>query len=321
MLLREQRSEIVSSILKEQWEKNYLANKRWILARDDPMRDATEGRYPPQGPCLVVGAGPSVNKNLADIDRSLYTIIACDKITPKLIARDIVPDFICALNAAHTDVKEWLKPANMQGVDLIVPCGVNPEAYEDWNGGLLFINAVTSSGLHERVKAECGYRDVVIGSNAGTFAYTMAVYLGYNPIAYMGLDFSFLAREEVMRKYFKPEQIEIFGETIKFLRPEAGYNILEMTDINGDVRYLDLGWFDMAQAFQEKARDYAQFFGIRTINCTEGGINYSPYCGSMTLKTFNEKLKGGEIELPDNGRRDAWDSPGEGADSEKHGDG
>ena len=309
MLLREQRSEIVSSILKEQWEKNYLANKRWILGRDDPMRDATEGRYAPQGPCLVVGAGPSVMKNLADIDRSLYTIIACDKITPKLIARSIVPDFICALNAAHTDVKEWLKPANMQGVGLIVPCGVNPEAYEDWNGGLLFVNAVTSSGLHERVKAECGYRDIVIGSNAGTFAYTMAVFLGYNPIAYMGLDFSFLTKEQVLAKYD-------FNEY-----DPPSYNVLEMTDINGDVRWLDLGWFDMAQAFQEKARDYVQFFGIRTINCTEGGINYSPYCGSMTLKTFNEKLKGGEIELPDNGRRDAWDSPGEGADSEKHGDG
>lgn len=248
-------------------------------------------------------------KNLADIDRSLYTIIACDKITPKLIARSIVPDFICALNAAHTDVKEWLKPANMQGVGLIVPCGVNPEAYEDWNGGLLFVNAVTSSGLHERVKAECGYRDIVIGSNAGTFAYTMAVFLGYNPIAYMGLDFSFLTKEQVLAKYD-------FNEY-----DPPSYNVLEMTDINGDVRWLDLGWFDMAQAFQEKARDYVQFFGIRTINCTEGGINYSPYCGSMTLKTFNEKLKGGEIELPDNGRRDAWDSPGEGADSEKHGDG
>lgn len=305
MLLREQRSEIVSSILKEQWEKNYLANKRWILGRDDPMRDATEGRYPPQGPCLVIGAGPSVMKNLANIDRSLYTIIACDKITPKLIARGIVPDFICALNAAHTDVKEWLKPANMQGVDLIVPCGVNPEAYEDWNGGLLFVNAVTSSGLHERVKAECGYRDVVIGSNAGTFTYTMAVFLGYNPIAYMGLDFSFLTKEQVLAKY-------AFNEY-----DPPSYNVLEMTDINGDVRWLDLGWFDMAQAFQEKVRDYAQFFGIRTINCTEGGINYSPYCGSMTLKTFNEKLKGGEIDLPDNGRRDAWDRPGEGADCEE----
>lgn len=283
---------MVNSLLREQWEQNYLANKRWIVARDDAMRNAVEGRYEKQGPALVVGAGPSISKNISDIDDSLYIIYACDKMVPRLAERGIMPNTICALNAAKTDVRKWIEPANKRGTRLIVPCGVHPETYEGWEGELIFINAVTPSGLHERVKNECSYRDVIIGSNVGTFCYTMAVYFGHNPIAYAGLDFCFAQREDVMNKY----------------QGGKWYNIIEIADINGNTRWLDLAWWDMAGAFQEKARDYQQFYGVRTINCTEGGINYTQYVGKMELKEFNLMIKEGRDEVSDNGCGDARDS-------------
>lgn len=309
MLLREQRSDVVAELLKKEWEENYVQNKRWILARDNALARAIEKGGRDKGPAMVVGAGPSVNKNLKDLDHELYTIYAADKMCPRLVDMGIYPEVVCALNAAHTDVAKWLEPANKRGVKLIVPCGVNPEAHEAWEGEVIFVNAVTPTGLHERVQAECHYSPVVIGSNVGTMCYTMATHFGHNPIAYIGLDFSFLTRDEVMKKYitgytdgveleYEPGSLGIQPKSTKPCKIpiySKQYHIIEMTDINDEVRWLDIGWWDMSQAFQEKVRDFKQFYGVRTINCTEGGINYSDYCGAMTLKEFNEKLRAGDL--------------------------
>jgi hypothetical protein len=106
----------------------------------------------------------------------------------------------------------------------------------------------------------------------------MCGHWGANPIAYIGLDFSFLTRNEIMLRYDAEEY-----------DPKA-YNVLEMTDINGDIRFLDLGWFDMAEAFQERVRAMQDWYGTTTVNCTEGGINYSDSVRAMTLKEFNKAI-------------------------------
>ncbi len=272
MMLREQRSLQVAEILGKVWEQNYVQNKVDIKKslRDSP---AVNG-----DPLLVIGAGPSLEKNLGLIDPNLYNIAACDKVCPRLAKLGITPDLIFALNSEPTDVVNWIEPFNCSMAELVVPCGVHPDTYSKWNGAIRFINAVTSTGLHHRVSHETGLMPVSIGSNVGTFAYTMCGHWGANPIAYIGLDFSFLTRNEIMLRYDAEEY-----------DPKA-YNVLEMTDINGDIRFLDLGWFDMAEAFQERVRAMQDWYGTTTVNCTEGGINYSDSVKVMSLKEFNDAI-------------------------------
>jgi len=269
MILREQRSEKVAEILGDIWEENYIENR--------PLIEKMEGKGVKSGymgtPALVVGAGPSLEKNIDDIASfGNYTIIACDKCCARLNEEGICPQYVVALNAEKTDVRKWLEPVNEKKVTLVAPCGVHPDTFVDWVGEIIFINAFTPTGLHDRIYSEIGIGPMSIGSNAGTFAYTLAYMNSYNPIAYIGMDFSFLRRSDIMD-----------------VQDTTQYNIVEMTDINNEVRYLTLGWFDMAQAFQERV-DIANSFNIETYNCTEGGINYSQYVRVKTLKEFNEMI-------------------------------
>lgn len=290
MLLREQRSLQVGEILEKVWEQNYVRNKAKI-------RESSQGSPAVNGdPMLVIGAGPSLRKNLELIEPSLYNIAACDKVCPRLARMGIIPDLIFALNSEPTDVAKWIEPFNDSFAELVLPCGVHPDTYSKWKGAIRFVNAVTSTGLHHRVSHEMGLMPVSIGSNVGTFAYTMVAHWGANPIAYVGMDFSFESRYEVIRKYLPPEKQKEWDSS-DFLQAHehetakgVQYNVLEMTDINGDVRYLDLGWFDMAEAFQERVGAMRDWYGTTTINCTEGGINYSDSVLVMSLKEFNVEI-------------------------------
>lgn len=264
-------SEAVAEILHSLWEKNYVAN-RARMKETEPFQYRAVA---PFKPAMCVGAGPSLQGNVRYLDDDAYTVIACDKAVPALRKKGYVVDYVVALNAAHTDVASWLEPANDGETTLVCPAGVNPEAWQGWKGPVTFVNAVTSSGLHERVQAELGHLPVLIGSNAGTFAYTMAYCMGFNPIAYCAMDFSFVRKSDVKARVSDDQ-----------------YNIVEMTDVRGQKRWLTLGWFYMADAFQDKVKD-ANMLGVTTVNCTEGGINYSDYCLRMSVTEFNNRLVNG----------------------------
>jgi hypothetical protein len=270
-MFQEQMSAKVAGLLRQQWEANYVANRDRIKATEEFQYRATNKHKP----VLCVGAGPSLRENLRHIDDSLYKIIACDKAVPALVRKGVTIDYIVAMNAAPTAVREWLEPANDGYPTLIVPCGVNPEAYQDWKGKLQFVNAVTSTGLHDRVTSELGLLPMVIGSNAGAFSYCMAWYMGFNPIAYCAMDFCFERKMDILRS------IE-----------DSNYNILEMNDVRRRKRWLTLGWFFMADAFQDRVKA-ANHQGVRTVNCTEGGINYSNYTERLSLVEYGRKLKEG----------------------------
>jgi len=275
MILRTQRSKIVNELLAKQWTDNYVANKKFIAELQDPILMTKFAKLGEFNPALCIGAGPSLAKNIDKVNQDFYTIIACDKVAPKLPEHGIVADYIVALNASPTEVVHWLDDVNDCATTLVIPIGVHPDTYSKWKGPIKFINAVTSSKLHERAYSELGYIPFTIGSNAGTFAYNVAAMTGHNPIGYIGMDFSFLQECEVLAKQDYPKR----------------FNVIKMTDVNDEIRYLDIGWFDMAQAFQEAAFRYGQWSGIKTFNCTEGGINYSEHVGQMTLSEFNRYLE------------------------------
>jgi len=288
MVIRAQRSELVGKALKETWEKNYEANKAFIKTTPPFMQMFAKSSD--CKPAVAVGAGPSLTKNIDKLDPKLYDIIACDKISGKLIERGITPTYIVALNAAHTSVKEWLEPAVNQSI-LVMPCSIHPEAYEGWRPELCrFINNMLQTGLHERITAELRLPPIVIGSNAGTMSYLLSGYTFHNPIAYIGMDFSFLARRDVLQR-----------------QDPRKYNVLEMTDLwkGEEVRFLDLGWWDMAMAFQEHVQIFGEWYGLETYNCTEGGVNYSQYVQSMSLENFNDMLLSRGKEKEEG--RSGWD--------------
>lgn len=267
---------MIGEQLRDQWEKNYLKNKPRIKqVIEEQVFTPSVAKPSDLRPALCVGAGPSLNKNIDQIDPFLYEIVACDKTVPRLWDKKMFPQYIVALNSVPTDVRKWLEPA-VNKSKLVVPCVVWPETLDGWDDEhILFINSENATGIHERIEAELGIPRLVIGSNAGTFAYIVACYSFHNPVAYVGMDFSFTSRAAVIDR-----------------QDPRRYTLVEMTDSNGDVRYLDIGWLDMADAFQTWVKFFQEWGGISTVNCTEGGINYSQYTEQMTLMQFNQRLLG-----------------------------
>lgn len=278
-LFRQQMQEVVVEVLRDIWEDNYSQNKKTIIKSSNfPSRKGQIDKA-----ALCIGAGPSFELNLQFIQPEFYDIVACDKVVPTLADKGIIPKYIVALNAQHTEVQDWLEPMydlcnreNACHPALVMPIGVYPSTYKSWSGELIFVNAMLPTYLHQRVKRELHMEPIIIGSNSGTFAYRTAFMFGYNPIGFIGMDFSFLTREEIMAR-----------------QDPDNYNIVEISDYMGAIRYTTLGWFDMAQAFQEFVTEARHLAGVTTVNCCEGGINLSESCHSMSLEDFNQELDWG----------------------------
>lgn len=277
MIIRKQRRDLVAERLRKVWESNYRDVKPFLL---NHPRFAPQMNKQPDRPAVCVGAGPSLDKNIKELRPELYDIFACDKVVPRLVELGKKPQYVVALNSEPTDVLKWLKPIwNDPQVTLIMPCVVWPGTWQGTRCKTIFINNVVATNLDKKIEEETGHPSTSIGSNAGTFAYLAACYTGHNPIAYVGMNFSFLTREEVMATQ-EPDD----------------YNVIEFFQ-NGERYWLTVGWLDMAEAFQENCRAMGGWFGIHSYNCTEGGINYSKYVNEMTLKDFNAMLTGeGEQE-------------------------
>lgn len=272
MIIRQQRREAVLERLRQVWEDNYTIAKPTLL-KVPPFAPLMSAAKDQRRPAVAVGAGPSLVQNVDDLNPELYDIVACDKVVPFLLEHGKKPKFVVALNSEPTNVKEWLRPILKDPeVTLIVPCVVWPETWIDADCNIIFLNNELGTGLHSRIFAETGHPPIAIGSNAGTFAYLSACYTAHNPVAYIGMNFSFWTKEEIL-VHQSPDD----------------YNLIEFYR-DGRHNWLTVGWLDMAEAFQEDARAMAQWFGIRTFNATEGGINYSKFVTETTLKDFNAML-------------------------------
>jgi len=257
--LHRRRNRIAAELLEEKWIANYEQNKAVlknprVVRLEDLATDALR--------VVVVGAGPSLQKQDLTVLPPGTHFLVCDKALPR-ISHEITPRAVTALNASSpkydgiSQVAWWWSASKCEGTVLIAPLTADPDTFSYWPGRICPINGALPIDLTDRIEQETGLPPYNCGSNVGVFAYLMAGRLGYREIILVGMDYSFRTREEVMAMF----------------KPEEPYMIFECTDIQKEVRWTTWGWFDSAITFFEYARFFARN-GIRTINCTEGGILY-----------------------------------------------
>jgi len=273
--LHRMRSRLAAGVLEEQWTVNYQVNKKY-LDKSVPFSSLTnvnDGAI-----AIVVGAGPSLSENLKGLvhfpDKDNVVFFCTDKAFPRMIDSG-VPNFVCALNAKspNKEVCDWWK-AGTAGSTLIMPITADPITLSGWLGRYCFINANLPITLTDTITDETGLNPLSSGSNVGVFSYLMAVRLGFTKVVLIGMDYSFETREEVVRKY----------------PPQEPYIIMEHRNQKGEVRWSSWDWFDSAVAFFEYARFYGKN-GIRTANCTEGGIVYDgEFVEAMTMEEAGRAL-------------------------------
>jgi hypothetical protein len=260
--LHRMRNRIAAELLEEQWRVNYQVNKKYLeKSRNVSLRSLT--CYDDQKIAVIVGAGPSLPYNLQDyvkhapIDRCVTFVT--DKAFPRVHAANIKSDHVLALNAKSPDgeVQGFWKRGETKDSTLVMPITADPATLEGWNGRTCLINGALPIDLTAQIEAETGLSAIPCGSNVGAFSYLLAGRLGFKTIVLIGMDYSFPSREQVVSKY----------------PPGEPYIIFEHRDARGRTRWSSWDWFDSAISFFEYAR-YLSRNGVRTINCTEGGIIY-----------------------------------------------
>lgn len=270
------RNRIASEVLEDQWKVNYLVNKKYLF-KCIPYNALT--CYEEDTVAVVVGAGPTLRKNLEHYD-SLAAMrchyFCTDKAFP-ILSKHVRPNYVTALNAKspNKEVKGWWAQAPTNESILIMPITADPVTHENWRGRKCFVNCDLPIELTQTIVEQTGLKAIPGGSNVGVFSYLMATRLGYKNIILLGMDYSFETREQVIRKY----------------SPGEPYIIFEHRDEKGNVRWSSWDWFDSAVAFFEYARHFRRT-GVRTINCTEGGIIYDgEFIEDMSLEEASNELR------------------------------
>lgn len=277
--LHRMRNRIVAEILEEQWKVNYAVNKKYL---DKSVSFSSLTNMDDQAVAIIVGAGPSLRENLNGLvhfpSRENVVFFCTDKAFPVMSASaGTEPNYVCALNAKspNKEVSEWWKQGRTTSRStLIMPITADPVTLVNWQGKYCLINTGLPIDLTDQIERETGLNPIPSGSNVGVFCYLKAARLGFTKIVLIGMDYSFEKREQVVTYY----------------APGEPYIIMEHRDSKGRIRWSSWDWFDSAVTFFE----YARFFGrngIRTVNCTEGGIVYDgEYIEAMTMKEAGNAL-------------------------------
>ncbi len=251
------------------WRDIWISQIRANHAVFGPFKDRSIGklfRKHHHSPIFVVGSGPSLKKNAAQLlKKDGIPVISCLHNFHYLEDLGVEVDYYVTLDAGpitieevseggKSDVDYWAKT---KGKKLLAYIGTHPNLLAKWQGEIYFFNCpIPSIEIENEINAIERFRVLVSsgGNVLGACLYIAKAFLGCNTTIFLGADFSFSYDEK------------FHGWDSKYDAKMGDY--IRMTDIYGNrtktwQSYANFkAWFDWVA--QQVPGEY--------INCTEGGI-------------------------------------------------
>lgn len=187
-------------------------------------------------PCVIVAAGPSLNKNIDDLKKikKRACIIACDTAMKPLLSHGIDPDFFLVVDAKKP--KMLLDYPGVERVPFVTTLSV-PHDIMDFHIGKKFFyycgeeifRKVVDSGFRDRnkpVPIDEGVSYLSTGGSVATSAFSLAKYMGSKTIILVGQDLAFTNNkshadgtfddkmEEVNNISYFPQVEDIYGNMV-----------------------------------------------------------------------------------------------------------
>jgi hypothetical protein len=188
----------------DQWIDQYRAN----AAKYGPFKDRSVGqlygKYKNM-PCIIAGSGPSLKNNahllkdrgpnmplvsclhnfhfMEDLEANVDLYVTLD-------AGEITIDEVCE-GGKHPPEHYWELTKNRT---LAAYCGTHPKLLEKWQGEILFYNCTIPSEKYIEAVEETDKFFTLVSNGGNVFGsclYLAKCFLGCNPIAFIGADFSF----------------------------------------------------------------------------------------------------------------------------------
>ena len=291
----EQIREVKSATLlrfNQVWQRNFLSNRDAI--EKNPGVIGLKNKFC-DIPCIVVGAGPSLDKNIKYLKKACgkAVILCCDAALKPLLSEDIVPNFVVVLDPQE-EIARFLSNVSQIGITLVVPTIVHPNILELWQGGnILFFNKFAPD-IPTLVEIQKMVPQVGILTPGGTVlsvTYDLAFQAGCNPILFVGQDLSY----PIKNSHSHGSDAAVKG--LKSIVERQKDSIVLETDINDQpIRTLksmsvSKQWFSWA--FTTWTRDNP----VVISNCSEAGI-LTDHCSLLTLNEAIYKFCKTKVNIP-----------------------
>ena len=290
----EQIREVKSATLlrfNQVWQRNFLRNQEVI--QKNPGVIALKNRFR-DIPCIVVGAGPSLDKNIRYLRKACEraVILCCDAALKPLLSHGIVPHFVLVLDPQE-EIARFLSNVPQKGITLVVPTIVHPNILELWKEEILFFNkfAPDIPTLVEIQKMVPQIGILTPGGTVLSVTYDLAFQAGCNPILFAGQDLSY------PKKNSHSHGTEAGGKGLKSTVEKQKDSIILEKDMNNkQLRTLksmsvSKQWFSWA--FTTWKRDNP----VSVSNCSEAGI-LTDHCSLLTLNEAIYRFCKTKVNIP-----------------------
>ena len=256
------------------WFNNLIRNTRDILHA--PGVKELFGKFAGL-PAVIVCAGPSLSDQIALLKKNSQcaVIIAVDTIYKTLLRHGIIPDFVVGVDPQKINSRylENIPEEFKKNTCFIFEPSICNQAIREYPGRIFFFDTI-----FPYYKFLCRYKgsagEINMGGSVATTAWDIAMMLGFNPLAFTGLDLSY-SRDT----YHVPGTMyeEMWFSSITRLRTFEMmiYKLLDyaslqkITDLNGNPAFMDAKFIMFKQWFEEKIRELPAERKI--YNCTGGG--------------------------------------------------
>ena len=240
--------ERVLMAVRQKWFSNYEANRKKYLGF--PGLDT----LPLVNSAIVVGAGPTLKRNIDQLEGVKAPVIVADKVF-RAVSRYVKPTVVVVVNTENPHIGEWLM-ADSTDVILVAPITADPRTFENWHGSVVFVNPDnTCPELTNLVQTETGLIPTYRGENVGMFGLITAITMGAKHVALLGMNYAFEEEEDAL---------EATRDT----------HVVKIRSYTGEWCYTVLDWIDSRRILIEFCESMAGQCTV--VNCSEGGILAQP---------------------------------------------
>lgn len=249
------------------WEENVFMNLSLFLKNRgiQPLKGMLRNQ-----PVIIVSAGPSLKKNINHLKgiKGKAVIIAIDAVIKKLLAKDIIPDFVMVLDGYKYTLRhfEGLDYSKFKDTILVGVPQFFHKIFAEWPGPVVFAPTYgMTENLLNWVENLSNFKGRIrIGGSVAHFAFGFAYHLGANPIVLTGQDLAFTDG------FTHSDGVDYSARVEDLDKNNRKY--LQIEDIHGDRVWTQFQLYQYLQWFNREISDIRQQNrNIKFINATEGG--------------------------------------------------
>ena len=247
------------------------------------LRQALDGRDISKVPCIIVAAGPSLDKNICQLKevQGKAFVIVVDAALRTVLKNGVRPDLVCTLDANAPD--RFFDGLNLKDVVWAYTRTTRKYIAENY-GKDVFYYGYFYRNWNEILKKELGYRipSFPSGGSVSSEAFILALYLGFRTIVLMGQDLAFTGGQSHTK-----EVVGTFGDNAEYIKSRR---IVEVEGIDGEILETDFQMWFYKQWFEKVIKMNQQ--QVRVIDSTEGGAKIEGTVIQPLSTTIEQECRG-----------------------------